>query len=145
MKSKRNKTVFEAGHRFSQSKMLLFQTRRGWFLPIDGPNKGKVLIRMEGRGKAAEGERFPKKSWEGERKTARKTQNLMIRHLLFHCTCCIPLAMEPLVSDGIGSGDRRRRSRQGLHVEYTVSWLLLSAESPLQPGCSCVLTPWPLI
>lgn len=122
MKSKRNKTVFQAGHMFDQSKMLLFQTSWGWFVPIDVPNKGKVLMCMVGGGKVAGGRGFPKQAGK-ERKRARRTQNLMGRHL-FHCDCCIPLATEPLVSDGVGSGAGGEGPGQAC-VEHTVDGLLL--------------------
>lgn len=66
MKSKRSKTVFEAGHMFDQSKMLLFQTRWGWFVPIDVPNKGKVLICMVGGGQSSRERGFPKQARKGK-------------------------------------------------------------------------------
>lgn len=66
MNSERHKTVLQAGHMFDQSKMLLFQTRWGWFVPIDVPDKGKVLICMVGGGKVAGGQGFPKQARKGE-------------------------------------------------------------------------------
>lgn len=74
MKSKRSKTVFEAGHMFDQSKMLLFQTRWGWFVPIDVPDKGKVLICMVGGGKVAGNEGSQSKLERGKEEGQENTE-----------------------------------------------------------------------
>lgn len=96
-----------------------------------------------GWGQSSRGRGFPKQARRGKGRGPGKHRTWWVRHL-FHCDRCIPLATEPLVADGVGSGGWRRRSRQGLRVERTVigCFCLPSPLCGLRASLSSPLGPW---
>lgn len=113
--------------------MLLFQTRRGWPVPLDAPSKGKGLV----SGAKQQRARVPREKLGSTKKEPGKHRTRWIRHLL-SIVVVVPLPTEPLVFRGVGGRDRRTRPGQGLHVEPLVP--RLSALCSL--GAALSSCPW---